>query len=82
MRRILGDLVDGRDAPHLVIQPQFALPTGGPKSEYVSPDFAVLDRVERVYVPGEEKSFIVRDNVAEPSALDLARRQAVIRFVR
>src|SRR5262245_43199212 len=34
MRRILADLAAGKEVPHLVIQPQFALPTGS-GAEYV-----------------------------------------------
>src|SRR5438105_4673867 len=40
------------------------------------PDFMVYDPRRRIYVPGEEKSFITRENVAEPGDLDLTRRQA------
>src|SRR5207249_7862172 len=44
MRLILKDLVAGSEVPHLLIQPQLALPTGTPgEFEYVSPDFMVLD---------------------------------------
>jgi hypothetical protein len=77
-RNILRDLADGKAVPHLLIQPQFQLPTGpGPSdSEYVSPDHAVLDPALGIYVPGEEKSFIVRDNVADGADLDPTRRQA------
>ena len=84
-RHILQDLRDGREVPHLLIQPQFALPTGpggGPgEHEYVSPDFAVLDPEREMYVPGEEKSFILRENVAEPGDLDLTRRQAAAQIL-
>jgi hypothetical protein len=76
MKWILRDLAAGKDVPYLVIQPQFALPTGTPRDEYVGPDFVVLDPRKRIYVPGEEKSFITRENVAEPGDLDLTRRQA------
>lgn len=80
-RLIMQDLAAGRPAPDLLIQPQFRIHTGpGPDDfEHVSPDFAVLDRTEEgvpIYVPGEEKSFIARGNVADPGDLDLARRQA------
>jgi hypothetical protein len=77
-RRILGDLAAGREVPQLLIQPQLALATGsGPLQHvFVSPDFMVLDSAAGSYVPGEEKSFILRDNVAEPGDLDLTRRQA------
>jgi hypothetical protein len=81
-RRVLRDLVAGLEVPHVLIQPQLSLPTGSPGSfEYVSPDFAVLDLRRRFYVPGEEKSFIVRDNVADPADLDLTRRQAAAQIL-
>ncbi len=44
--------------------------------EYVTPDFLVLDRPLGMYLPGEEKSFIVRDGVADGADLFLTRRQA------
>jgi hypothetical protein len=77
-RNVLRDLSAGKPVPHLLIQPQFQLPTGpGPHDfEYVSPDHAVLDPALGIYVPGEEKSFIVRNNVADGADLDLTRRQA------
>jgi hypothetical protein len=81
MRRILRDLARGDPVPDLIIQPQFALPTGGPKAEFVSPDFIVLDRERGMYVPGEEKSFITRDNIADPGDLDLTRRQAAAQIL-
>jgi hypothetical protein len=83
MRRVMADLAAGKEVPDLVIQPQFALPTSpdGARFEYVSPDFAVLDPKKRIYVPGEEKSFIVRDRVVEPDDLDLTRRQAAAQIL-
>lgn len=76
MRHVLNDLADGKDVPHLLIQPQLVLPTGDGQSEFVSPDFMVWDPGVRMYVPGEEKSFIVRGGVVESQDLDLTRRQA------
>jgi hypothetical protein len=78
-RLVLKDLAAGREVPHVLIQPQLALPLeGGPSSttDFISPDFLVLDARNGIYVPGEEKSFITRQNVAEPSDRDLTRRQA------
>lgn len=82
-RRVLNDLAEEREPPHLLIQPQLALPTGAQPAqfEYVSPDFMVLDPVAQMYVPGEEKSFILRHNVAEPGDLDLTRRQAAAQIL-
>jgi hypothetical protein len=78
-RLILRDLRDEKpDVPHLIIQPQLRIRTGsGPHDfAYIAPDLMVLDRRTGMYVPGEEKSFIVRDNVADPGDLNLTRRQA------
>lgn len=83
MRLILRDLAAGRPVPHIVIQPQLSLRTGRAASRYmfVSPDFVVLDSRTGMYVPGEEKSFIVRDGVAERSDLDRTRRQAAAQII-
>jgi hypothetical protein len=77
-RNVLKDLAAGLPVPDVLIQPQFAVPTGpGPRDfEYVTPDFAVLDPHITMYIPGEEKSFIVRDGVADRADLDRTRRQA------
>lgn len=77
-RNILKDTVAGRDVPHLLIQPQLVLPIGpGPRDvEHVSPDIMVFDPRVQIYRPGEVKSFIVRDGVADKADLDGTRRQA------
>ncbi len=73
-----------RDVPDLVIHPTFELPfLKGPNgkpitrgSRYLNPDFMVLDRELGIYLIGDEKSFIVRDDtVVESSKLDQVRRQ-------
>jgi hypothetical protein len=76
-RAILRDLARGQSVPDLVIHPQFQL-AGGPTShlDLIGPDYMVLDTHAGMYVPGEEKSFIVRENIADPVDLDSARRQA------
>lgn len=83
MRQILRDLAAGRPVPHLIIQPQFHLRAGRERAQfmYVSPDFIVRDRRSGMYLPGEEKSFIVRDGVAEPRDLDRTRRQAAAQII-
>ena len=82
-RQILRDLAAGRPVPHLVIQPQLHLCAGreGGRFMFVSPDFMVLDSQAQMYVPGEEKSFIVRDGVAERNDLDRTRRQAAAQII-
>ncbi len=62
--------------PALLIQPVLPLKVTETGTHYLVPDFLLLDRSERIYVPGEEKSFIVRDNVVDRADADGARRQA------
>ena len=81
MRGIWRDLAAGRPVPALLIQPQLRLPIDDDHFEYISPDFLVLDNECAMYVPGEEKSFVVRDNVVDPSDLDLTRRQAAAQIL-
>jgi hypothetical protein len=72
-RSILRDAVAGSPAPDLIIQPQLLLPTHpGPRPYFfIAPDFVVRSPATGLYVPGDLKSFIVREN--EVSASDLAR---------
>lgn len=79
-RHLLRDVANGRTVPDLLIQPQLRLRTGPDPQDYVyiSPDFAVFDRVAQMYVPGEIKSFIVRGNVADIADLQRTRRQAAV----
>jgi hypothetical protein len=75
-RKVLADLAGGKDVPELLIQPQLALPIVGiNKPLFITPDFLVLDRAVAIYVPGDEKSFIVREGVADSADLHLSRRQ-------
>lgn len=76
-RRILRDLAAGRPVPHIVIKPQLVLPVGS-RMVPVSPDFMALDPELRIYVPGEEKSFIVRDGQADAKDLERTRLQAAV----
>jgi hypothetical protein len=77
MRNILADLANGKEVPHLLVHPQLALPTStGTDRQYITPDFMVFDPQRRMYVPGEEKSFIARERIVESEDLDLTRRQA------
>jgi hypothetical protein len=62
--------------PDLLIQPVLPLRVTESSTNYLVPDFLLLDRSQGIFVPGEEKSFIVRDNVADSADLDGARRQA------
>ena len=72
-RGILADAVAGRPVPHIIIQPQLLLPTSpGPRPYFfVAPDLLVRSPVNGAYLPGDLKSFIVREN--EVAQGDLAR---------
>lgn len=83
-RIVLGAYRKKADLPDLIIHPTLELPLlkrpdGQPAirgARYLNPDFMVLDRTLGVYLIGDEKSFIVRDEtVVEPSKLDQVRRQ-------
>jgi hypothetical protein len=72
------------DTPDLVIHPTFELPllkgTNGQLlirgSRYLNPDFMVLERDLGIFLIGDEKSFIVRDDtIVEAAKLDQVRRQ-------
>jgi hypothetical protein len=77
MREILQDLKKGNRVPDLLIEPQLIVPSRGMKPDiFVRPDFMVLSPSQNIYMPGELKSFITRENVAEPGDKDLTRRQA------
>lgn len=72
-REILKASASGQAAPHIVIQPQLLLNTRpGPRPYFfIAPDLLVRSPVDGVYLPGDLKSFIVREN--EVSQGDLAR---------
>jgi hypothetical protein len=84
-KQIIRDAYTNKpDVPHLVIHPTFEMPLlkapdGKPLlhgSRYLNPDFMVLLPDHRIYLIGDEKSFIVRDDtVVEASKLDRVRRQ-------
>ncbi|MDC9834951.1 hypothetical protein [Rhizobium binxianense] len=72
-RALIKDARLGKPAPHIIIQPQLLLPTKpGPKPYFfVAPDLLILAPQYGVYLPGDLKSFVVREN--ELSKGDLAR---------
>lgn len=72
-RGILADSRAGRPTPDIVIQPQLVLPTRpGPRPYFfVAPDLLVRSPQHGIYLPGDLKSFVVREN--EVSKGDLAR---------
>lgn len=76
-RTIIKNANDGNRSPHIVIQPQLVLPTNpGPKPYFfIAPDVLVLSPAERVYLPGDLKSFVVRENEVAPGDLARTRRQ-------
>ena len=72
-REILASALAGRPAPDIIVQPQLLLPTQpGPKPYFfIAPDILVRSRETGIYVPGDLKSFVVREN--ELAASDLSR---------
>lgn len=72
-RGILNDAAAGRTVPHILIQPQLLIPTRpGPRPYFfIAPDLLVRSPDTSIYLPGDLKSFIVREN--EVSASDLSR---------
>lgn len=72
-RGVLADAVAGRPVPHIIVQPQLLIPTSpGPRPYFfIAPDLLVRSPTDGVYLPGDLKSFIVREN--EVAKGDLAR---------
>jgi hypothetical protein len=72
-RGILSAAHTGAPSPHIIVQPQLLLPTRpGPKPYFfIAPDVLVLSPADGVYLPGDLKSFVVREN--EIAKGDLAR---------
>ena len=72
-RRILADSIAGRDVPHIIVQPQLLIPTSPGSRPYffIAPDLLVWTGSREGYIPGDLKSFIVREN--EVAKSDLAR---------
>ncbi|MGB7587374.1 MAG: hypothetical protein WBM00_01555 [Solirubrobacterales bacterium] len=83
LTRVLGDLIAGKRVPELLIQPQLRIPIRPEAGyfEFIAPDFMVLDRQRRMYVPGELKSFPERDGLAAAADLELPRRQAAVQVI-
>lgn len=83
VRTIFKDLASNKPVPELLIQPRLRLSIGPQPTDFIhiSPDFMVFDPVAQMYVPGEEKSFIVRDGVGDPGDLDPTRRQAGVQIL-
>ena len=72
-RAILAQTATGLPPADIIIQPQLLIPTRpGPRPYFfVAPDVLVWSPGNRVYLPGDLKSFIVREN--EVAKGDLAR---------
>ena len=72
-RGILKDAAAGKAVPHILIQPQLLIPTSpGPRPYFfIAPDLLVRNPATGIYLPGDLKSFIVREN--EVAASDLSR---------
>jgi hypothetical protein len=72
-RSILGASVRSETVPHIIVQPQLLIPTSpGPRPYFfIAPDLLVWSVRHGTYLPGDLKSFIVREN--EVPKGDLAR---------
>lgn len=72
-RAILAHSVHGGIVPHVIVQPQLLIPTSpGPRPYFfIAPDLLVWSAELGCYLPGDLKSFIVREN--EVARGDLAR---------
>ncbi len=72
-RSILAESMHGGIVPHIVVQPQLLIPTSpGPRPYFfIAPDLLVWSARHGCYLPGDLKSFIVREN--EVARGDLAR---------
>ncbi|TGS92701.1 hypothetical protein EN814_23965 [Mesorhizobium sp. M2D.F.Ca.ET.171.01.1.1] len=72
-RSILAQSVNGGIVPHIIVQPQLLIPTSpGPRPYFfIAPDLLVWSVRLGCYLPGDLKSFIVREN--EVAKGDLAR---------
>lgn len=76
-RSILADAHARQPAPDIIIQPQLLLPTNpGPKPYFfIAPDLLVRSPRDGVYLPGDLKSFIVRENEVGRGDLSRVRLQ-------
>lgn len=81
MRSLMRDLAAGRPVPELLIQPPLEITVALSDARVVYPDYALLDPSTGMYVPGEVKSFIARDNRAPHMSLVRVRRQAAVYVV-
>lgn len=72
-RSILADSIHAGVVPHIIVQPQLLIPTSpGPRPYFfIAPDLLVWSAQLGCYLPGDLKSFIVREN--EVARGDLAR---------
>ncbi len=72
-RSILADSIHAGVVPHIIVQPQLLIPTSpGPRPYFfIAPDLLVWSARLGCYLPGDLKSFIVREN--EVARGDLAR---------
>lgn len=72
-RSILAASMRGGSVPHIIVQPQLLIPTSpGPRPYFfIAPDLLVWSARRGGYLPGDLKSFIVREN--EVAKGDLAR---------
>ena len=80
---IVSDSIDGRRHPEVIVHPELLLPVAGTNNGYiwVEPDFMAWDGGKGIYVPGDEKSFIVQDNEVDPGDLERTRLQIAAQII-
>lgn len=74
---IIESSINGRRHPELIVHPELLLPVAGTNTGYlwVEPDFMAWDPRRGIYVPGDEKSFVVQENDVDPGDLERTRLQ-------
>ena len=74
---IITDSMQGRRHPKLIVHPELVLPVAGTNTGHlwVEPDFLAWDGQRGIYVPGDEKSFVVQENDVDPGDLERTRLQ-------
>ena len=82
-RNIIADALRREGRPVLVVQPQLLVPTQPGQRPYffVAPDYMVWVPDRGVFLPGDAKSFVVRDNVVDESDLERTRLQMASQVV-
>jgi hypothetical protein len=78
-RAVLRDSLLGGSVTHVIVKPVFVLNTGFAPGDirhrYVEPDFIIWVPGRSMFVPGDFKSFVVRDGIVPSDKLERVRLQ-------